>query len=118
VVSDGTNLTRLTFAAAGTYAIAPNLQLTNTDSNDHDVTIWFALNGTAVTRSATRMTVPKATDGGNAFFQLLTYITVTAGQYVQVMWLPEHVNVTLDHTAMAGSVPAIPSAIVIAERIA
>jgi hypothetical protein len=118
MVSDGTNLTRLTFAAAGTYAIAPNLQLTNTDGNDHDATIWFALNGTAVTRSATRMTVPKATDGGNAFFQLLTYITVTAGQYVQVMWLPEHVNVTLDHTAAAGSVPAIPSAIVIAERIA
>jgi hypothetical protein len=118
MVSDGTNLTRLTFAAAGTYAIAPNLQLTNTDTNDHDVTIWFALNGTAVPRSATRITVPKATDGGNAFFQLLTYITVTAGQYVQVMWLPENVSVTLDHTAAAGSVPAIPSAIVIAERIA
>lgn len=118
VVSDGTNLTRLTFAAAGTYAIAPNLQLTNTDTNDHDATIWFALDGTAVTRSATRITVPKVTDGGNAFFQLLTYITVTAGQYVQVMWLPENVSVTLDHTAAAGSVPAIPSAIVIAERIA
>jgi hypothetical protein len=118
VVSDGTNLTRITFAAAGTYMVAPNLQLSNSDNNDHDVTIWFALNGTAIPRSATRMTVPKTTEGGNAFFQLLLYATVTAGQYIQVMWLPETTTVTLDHTAAAGAVPAIPSAVVVAERIA
>jgi hypothetical protein len=109
---------QLTFAAAGTYMVAPNLQLTNTDGNDHDVTIWLRLNGTNIARSATRITVPKATDGGNAFFQITAYVTVTAGQYVQVMWLPESTAVTLDHTAAAGVVPAIPSAIIVAERIA
>jgi hypothetical protein len=121
MVTDGTNLTRLTFAAAGTYALTPNLQLTNTDGNDHDVTIWFALNGTNITRSATRITVPKATDGGNAFFQISFYATVTAGQYIQVYWLPENVAVTLDHTAAVTgppAIPAIPSAIMSVERIA
>jgi hypothetical protein len=118
MVSDGTNLTRLTFAAAGTYAIAPNLQLTNTDSNDHDATVWFALDGTAIPRTGTKITVPKVTEGGNIFFQLLLHVTVTAGQYIQVMWLPESTAVTLDHTAAAGVVPAIPSAIIVAERIA
>lgn len=121
MVTDGTNLTRLTFAAAGTYAITPNLQFTNTDTVDHDVTIWFALNGTNIARSATKMSIPKAADGGSAFFQIAFYVTVTAGQYVQMYWLPENVSVTLDHTAAVTgppAIPAIPSAIACAERIA
>ena len=121
VVTDGSNLTRITFAAAGTYMVAPNLQFANSDNNDHDVTIWFRKNGTDLVRSATRITVPKATDGGNTFFQLVIYDTVTAGQYIEVMWLPENVAVTIDHTAAVTgppAIPAIPSAIVVAERIA
>lgn len=121
MVTDGTNLTRLTFAAAGTYAVMPNLQLNNSDSADHDVTIWFALDGTNIARSATKITVPKASDGGTAFFQIVFYVTVTAGQYIQVYWLPENTAITLDHTAaVAGppAIPAIPSAIMSVERIA
>ena len=121
MVTDGTNLTRLTFAAAGTYAVMPNLQFTNSDGSDHDATIWFALNGTNIARSATKMTVPKVADGGNAFFQIVFYITVTAGQYIQVYWLPENVAVTIDHTAAVTgppAIPAIPSAIISAQRIA
>lgn len=118
MVTDGSNLTRLTFAAAGTYMVAPNIQLGNSDSNDHDVTIWFALNGTNINRSATKITVPKALDGGAAYFQTMFYITVTGGQYVQVLWLPENVAVTLDHTAAGAVTPVAPSAIIVAERIA
>jgi len=121
MVTDGTNLTRLTFAAAGTYAVMPNLQFTNSDGNDHDATIWFALDGTNIARSATKMTIPKVADGGNAFFQIVFYVTVTAGQYIQVYWLPENVAVTIDHTAAVTgppAIPAIPSAIISAERIA
>ena len=118
MVSDGTNLTRLTFAVAGTYMVAPSLQFANSDNVDHDATIWFALNGTAVPRSATKITVPKAADGGNTAFQIVFYVTVTAGQYIQVMWLPENVTVTLDHTAAGAIAPAIPSAIIVSERIA
>jgi hypothetical protein len=121
MVTDGTNLTRLTFAAAGIYAIALDLQLTNTDTVDHTVTIWLALNGTNIARSATKMSVPKAADGGSAFFQFVFYVTVAAGQYVQAYWLPSNTAVTLDHTAAAAgppAVPAIPSAAISAERIA
>jgi len=118
MVTDGTNLTRLTFAVAGTYMLAPSLQFTNSDNADHDATIWFALNGTAVPRSSTKVTVPKASDGGNLAFQIVFYVTVTASQYVQLMWLPENVAVTLDHTVAGAIAPAIPSAIMVAERIA
>lgn len=118
MVTDGSNLTRLTFAAAGTYMVAPNLQFANSDTNDHDATIWLALNGTNIDRSATKITVPKTGDGGNAFFQIIFYVTVTAGQYIQVLWLPENTAVTLDYTAAGAIAPAIPSAIVSSERIA
>lgn len=118
MVTDGANPTRLTFAAAGTYMIAPSIQLVNSDSSDHDATFWFALNGTNIARSATRITVPKAADGGAAVLQIVFYVTVTAGQYVQVMWLPENAAVTLDHTAAGAIAPAVPSAIVVSERIA
>jgi hypothetical protein len=121
MVTDGSNLTRLTFTVAGTYMIAPNLQFANSDSTDHPATIWLALDGTNIARSATKISVPKAADGGTTFFQIAFYVTVTAGQYVQVLWLPANVAVTLDHTAAAAgppAVPAIPSAIIIAERVA
>lgn len=113
--------TRVTFTAAGTYMVAPNLQFYNSDTADHDVTIWLMLNGSNVARSATKVTVPKSTDGGTTFFQIVFYVVVTAAQYVEIMWLPENVAVTIDHTAAAAgppSVPAIPSAIIVAERIA
>lgn len=118
MVTDGTNLTRLTFAAAGTYMVAPSLQFANSDGNDHDVTVWFALNGTNIDRSSTRITVPKATDGGAAYFQIVFYVTVTAGQYVQVLWLPENAAITLDFTAAGAIAPSTPSAIITSERIA
>lgn len=117
VVSSGGNATRVTYAEAGTYMIAPSLQLKNSDSSDHDATIWFAKNGTAIPASATVVTVPKAADGGAAYFQIVFYVTVTAGQYIEVMWLPENVAVTIDHTAAGAIAPAIASAIVVTERI-
>lgn len=118
MVTDGVNLTRLTFAAAGTYMVAPSLQFANSDAADHDATVWFALNGTAIARSASIITVPKTGDGGKIVFQIVFYVTVTAGQYVQVMWLPENAAVTLDHTVAGAIAPAIPSAILVSERIA
>lgn len=119
---DGSSVAnRLTFAVAGTYMIAPNLQLANSNAADMDITIWLAKSGTNIAYSATKITVPKVGDGGTAFFQLVFYETVTAGQYIEILWLPENVNVTLAYTAAnAGppSIPAVPSAIVVAERIA
>jgi putative transposon-encoded protein len=110
--------TQITFTAAGTYMIAPSIQLNNSDAADHDVTFWFRKNGTDIANSATKVTVPKTGDGGSAFFQIVFYETVTAGQYVEIMWLPENVAVTLEYTAAGAIAPAIASAIVCSERIA
>lgn len=110
--------TRITFAAAGTYMIAPSIQLKNTDSTDHNVNIWFRINGTDVANSNTVLTVPKAASGGNTFFQIVFYAQVTAGQYVEIMWLPTNTLATLDYIPAGAIAPAAPSVILATERIA
>lgn len=117
VASDGTSLTRITYAAAGTYMLAPSLQFENSDNADHDVTVWFAKNGTSIPSSATRITVPKSTDGGAGFFQIVFYATVAANDYMTVQWLPENAAITIAHTAAGAIAPAVPSAIMVTERI-
>ena len=119
IVNDGSgNATEITFTAAGTYSIAASIQFKNSDSSDHDVTVWFRKNGSNIANSATILTVPKAADGGSAFFQIVVYEQVLAGEDMQIMWLPENVAVTLDYTAAGAIAPAIPSVITVAERIA
>lgn len=117
VVSSGGNPTRITYATAGTYMVAPSLQFSNSDTSDQDVTVWFAKNGANIANSATKVTVPKAADGGSAFFQIVYYVALAANDYLEVRWLPENVAVTLDHTAAGAIAPAVPSAILVTERI-
>jgi hypothetical protein len=114
----GGNPTRITFAVAGTYALAPSIQFKNTDSNDHDATFWFRKNGTNIANSASIVNIPKAADGGAMFSQIVFYEQVTAGQYIEIMWLPENAAVTLDFLAAGVIAPAVPSVILSAERIA
>lgn len=110
--------TQITFTAAGTYMLAPSMQLKNADSVDHDVTIWFRKNGTNIANSATILTVPKTGDGGVAVFSLSFFETVTAGQYIEIMWLPEDVDVTIDFTAAGAIAPAIPAIVCPVIRVA
>ena len=119
IANDGSgNPTRITFAAAGTYSLSPSFQFKNTDSNDHDATFWFRKNGTDIANSASIVNIPKAADGGATFAQIVFYETVTAAQYIEIMWLPENVAVTLDFIAAGAIAPAVPSVILVAERIA
>ena len=119
IANDGSgNPTRITFAAAGTYSLSPSFQFKNTDTNDHDATFWFRKNGTDIANSASIVNIPKAADGGATFAQIVFYETVTAAQYIEIMWLPENVAVTLDFLAAGAIAPAVPSVILVAERIA
>jgi len=119
IANDGSgNPTRITFAVAGTYMLAPSIQFANSTAADHDATFWFRLNGTNIANSASIVNIPKAADGGAMFAQIVIYEQVTAGQYIEIMWLPENVGVTVDFTAAGAIAPAIPSVILAAERIA
>jgi hypothetical protein len=110
--------TQVTFTVAGTYMLAPSIQFKNTDTDDHDATIWFRKNGTNIANSATVVNIPKAADGGAAIFSLSFFDTVTAGQYIEIMWLPEDIAVTVDFIAAGAIAPAVPSIICPVTRIA
>jgi hypothetical protein len=98
--------------------LCPSIQLSNSAAADHDATIWFRKNGTNIANSATILTVPKVGDGGTAVFSLSFFDTVTAGQYIEIMWLPENVAVTIEAIAAGAIAPAIPSIICPVTRIA
>lgn len=111
---------RITFAVAGTYAVTSNIQLVNTDSADHDVTVWYRLNGVDIANSATRITVPKVGDGGAAFFELSNLLKFTAGQYLELVAAVENAAVSADYTAAIATpftAPAVPSVIFSAHRV-
>ena len=110
--------TRITLAEAGTYMFCPSIQFVNSAAADHDATVWFRKNGTNIANSATILTVPKAADGGAQVFSLTFFDTVTAGQYIEIMWLPENIAVTVEATVAGAIAPAIPSIICPVERIA
>jgi hypothetical protein len=112
---------QITFANAGTYLCSVSVQFQNSDSSNHTAKVWYRINGSDVTASASVVTVPKIADGGNTVFELTFLEQVTASQYIQVMWLPGNVAVTADHTAAAAgppAIPAIPSVLFYAHRIA
>jgi len=110
--------TQITLTAAGTYMFAPSIQFANSAASDYTATIWFRKNGTNIANSATIISIPKAADGGAAVFSLSFFDTVTAGQYIEIMWLPSNIAVTIEHTAIGAIAPAIPSIICPVMRIA
>jgi hypothetical protein len=116
---------RITFAAAGTYRINASLQFANSTASDQDVTVWFSKNGTNIANTGAKTNVPKTGDGGTMLVAYEIFETVTAGQYIEMYWYPENVNVTLKYIApvvanpgVTPAIPATPPAIVVAQRVA
>jgi len=113
VVSNGTNLTRITFANTGVYNLQFSSQFQNADNAQHDITVWLRLNGTDVAGSAGLISVParKSAGAGNEGHLITGWnyvLSVVAGQYYELMWSTTNAaNVTMQFYA-AGSPP--PSA--------
>lgn len=110
--------TQITLAAAGTYMLAPSIQFVNSAASDSNVTVWLRKNGTNIANSARILTVPKTGDGGSAVFSLNFFDTVTAGQYIEIMWLPASVTVTVEAFVVGAIAPAVPSILCPVTRIA
>lgn len=112
---------QITFAYAGVYNIQFSIQLNNTDSQAHDIDIWFRKNGNDIADSNSRFTVPSkhgSVDGH--LIAALNFVTqLAANDYVQIMWHVDNVAVTIEHLAAASTPtrPATPSAIVTAVRV-
>ena len=114
---------RITFANAGTYEVTSRLQFQNTDTSDRVADIWFRLSGVDTPNSASEISVPKAADGGKTNHTATGILTVTAGQYIEVVVAVEDADTSLHYHAPfatpgdAYDRPAVPSAIIVVRRL-
>lgn len=116
------NNSRLTVSTTGVYNIQFSAQISNSDTAPQDVYIWIRVNGSdaANTNSLFGITAKKTpSDPSHLIAMANVFLSLTAGQYVEVVWLKTNANVTL--TAFAASAspayPATPSIIVTINQV-
>ena len=109
--------TRMTFANAGTYNIQFSAQLHNKGGggSGNTVNIWFRLNENNIANSDTKVTVPSNAPYVVAAWNFIQ--SVTAGQYIELIWFTDNVNIILEHEDATATSPAIPSVIITAQQI-
>lgn len=112
---------QITVRSAGVYNIQFSIQFANTNTQIHDVDIWFRKNGTDVAASNSKFSVPNSHGGtdGHLIAALNFYIQLAAGDYVQLMWATNSTNVTIEQLPAQTSPtrPATPSVIVTINKV-
>jgi hypothetical protein len=115
VITNGTNLTRITFAHTGVYNLQFSSQFQNTDNQEHDVTIWLRLNGVDVPGSSGFIGVPAkhGSVNGHCVVSWNYLLDVVGGQYYELMWsTTAAASVTMQFYA-AGSPPPSAASVIL-----
>ena len=106
---------RITVKSYGIYNVQFSLQLTNTDTQIHDIDIWFAKNGTNVANSNSQFSVPNSHGGvnGHLIAALNFWIELNANDYVELKWSTGSTNTFIEQigTQTSPTRPTTPSAI-------
>lgn len=125
-ITDGVTVasgSRITVPQDGIYDLQFSGQLKNVDNTQHEVVIWFRINGVDVPNSATTITVPARKTSniyGYAVASWNIFLDMNASQYVEIMWLPSSTQVTLESlpASVSPAYPAIPSIIATVQQVA
>lgn len=124
-IVDGVTLasgSRLTVPVSGIYNVQFSAQFENVENTQEIVTIWFRINGVDVPKSATNVTIPARKTSniyGYGVASWNIFLDMTAGQYVEIVWLPAVASLTLQ-ALPAGTTPtypAIPSVIATVSQV-
>lgn len=124
-VTDGVTLasgTRLTVPVNGTYNIQFSAQFENVENAQQDVIIWFRINGTDVTKSATKITIPARKSAGIYGYGVASwniFLDMFASQYVEIVWMPTIASLTIQAlpSSVTPAYPAIPSVIATVNQV-
>ena len=113
VYLDGTS--KLTVTHPGVYNLQFSIQFTNTDTQIHDVDVWVAINGSNVSNTNSRFSVPNSHGGtdGHLIAALNVFLSMQPGDYVELYWATNNTGVRIEHIPAASSPtrPATPSVI-------
>ena len=107
---------RITVADAGIWNLQFSIQFTNTTNASQDVDVWFRVNGTNVANSNSRFGFAPRKGVGDPYHIIAAmnyFVSLNATDYVEIMWRPTDVGVTIEQHAASASPtrPAVPSAI-------
>lgn len=107
---------RITVADSGIWNIQFSIQLSNSTITSQNVDVWFRVNGTNVANSNRKFGVSPRIGIGDPFNTVAAmnyFLTLNANDYVEIMWRPTDVGVTLEQYAASSTPtrPAVPSAI-------
>ena len=108
---------RITVADAGIWNLQFSIQFTNTTNASQDVDVWFRVNGTNSANSNSRFGFAPRKGVGDPYHIIAAmnyFLSLNATDYVEIMWRPTDVGVTIEQYAAGTSPtrPAVPSAIV------
>ena len=125
-VSDGITLSggsQFVVPSDGVYDLQFSAQFKNIDNAQHDVNVWFRIDGVDVPNTNTQLTVPARKSAGVFGFAVAAWnimLDMNAGQYVQIMWLPTSLNVSMEHlpASVTPAYPATPSVIATITQVA
>ena len=113
-VLDGVTLvsgSQLTVPFTGVYNIQWSGQFQNVENTIEDVTVWLRINGVDVAGSAGVISLAarkSATIFARTIIGWNYFLSLTAGQYVQIMWIPSTATITVP-SFPASVTPAHPS---------
>ena len=110
VVTSGGKASRITVTNAGIYNFQWSGQFQNTDTQEHDASIWVRKNGTDVVGSTGLVGVPSKHGGinGHGVFGWNFLFSLAANDYIELWWSTPNVAVTIQNYPV-GTTPTRPS---------
>ena len=104
---------KITVAKAGIYNLQFSTQFQNTDNQIQDISIWLRQNGVDIPGSTGYVSIParKSASAGEEAHEIIGwnyYVSMTAGQYIEIYWSTTLASVTIQNYA-ASTGPTRPS---------
>jgi len=97
---------KITVANAGIYNLQFSVQLENTDNASQDVFIWLKQNGVDITGSTGIIGMPARKGVGDPFHAIYGwnyFVSMTAGQYIEIYWSTTNAAVTIQYYPASAS---------------
>jgi len=119
VVTDGTNLTRITVANTGVYNLLFSAQLANSAGSAQTVDFWLRKNGATAAFNVANTTGKVQLQSNSSFVMAAWnyFLELNAGDYIYLMWTATSTNITMITTPATAVHPVSPSIIVTLNQV-
>ena len=114
-VTIGTPTSRLVAEFSGLYNFQVNFQLLSSSASSKNAWLWFRKNGSDIADSASVVTLSGNNEAMSAHKS--DFISLDAGEYVEMMFAVNNTGLFLDATAATAFAPAAPAVLVAVTQV-